>query len=79
MQTCSQDIVLVLCGGEYGAVGPECLTGSVDIGGAYALNAGDGLTAGVLLTIYLTVAEYLGYHLGGQGVYARYTYAVQTA
>ena len=38
MQAGSQNIVFIFSCGEYRAVGPESLAGTVDIGGAYALN-----------------------------------------
>ena len=79
MQTCGEYVILVLCGCENGAVWPECLAGTVDIGCSDAFYGSYGLTAGVFLTAYLTITEHLGYPLGGEGVYTRYAYAVQTA
>ena len=76
--TTGDDVVLILCCGEDGAIGPELLTGTSLIGIANYLHVVEGLALLVLLLVDMTIAVNLREHVGGKGVHTADTHTVET-
>ena len=57
--TLGDDVILIFCSGEDGAIGPELLTGTCLIGVAHDLYIVEGLTLLVLLLVDMAITEYL--------------------
>ena len=74
-----QDAVLIFSDREDAGIGPERLTGTGEVGRANFLHRVQRLSAGIFLLVHFSVAEYVGNHVGRQGVYARNTDSVQTS